>query len=96
MWCYSRNSVFKDNPNFAKGISEALFYYVDKFVLLSSGNSLFMYKYYLDFTKDDLKRLERTDSFVSVNNNLEYSRPGLRLRYLEEINFFPGFDYTEC
>lgn len=33
-----------------------MFYYVDKFILLSSGTTLYLYKYYLDFSKDDLKR----------------------------------------
>jgi len=47
----------KDNPPFGKEIIQAKFYYVDKFVLLASGNGLHMYKYHIDAgQKDDVKR----------------------------------------
>ncbi|XP_028409682.1 WD repeat-containing protein 27-like isoform X2 [Dendronephthya gigantea] len=62
------NKPSKDNPSFSKGISQALFYYVDKFILISSGNSLFMYKYYLDFTKDDLKRYQSKSHYKLVTS----------------------------
>lgn len=48
----------QDNSPFPKEITQAEFYYVDKFVLLSCGNSLHLYKYHIDVRqKDDVKRL---------------------------------------
>ncbi|ESO83374.1 hypothetical protein LOTGIDRAFT_169443 [Lottia gigantea] len=46
----------KNNPSFSKEIRQAQFYYMDKFILLISGNTFYMYKYFLDQTKDDIKR----------------------------------------
>ena len=48
----------QDNSPFPKEITQAKFYYVDKFVLLSCGNGLHLYKYHIDVRqKDDVKRL---------------------------------------
>lgn len=41
---------------FSKPIRSAQFYYLDKFLLLASGRSLYMYLYNLDGTRDDIKR----------------------------------------
>ncbi|XP_064602272.1 WD repeat-containing protein 27-like isoform X2 [Liolophura sinensis] len=46
----------KENPSFSKDVRCAQFYYVDKFVLLVSGNSFYLYKYHLDSTREDIKR----------------------------------------
>ena len=45
------NSIFK------KEITTACFYYLDKFILLTSGNEIYLYKYHIDTSKpDDIKR----------------------------------------
>ena len=50
----------QDNSPFPKEITQAKFYYVDKFVLLSCGNGLHLYKYHIDVRqKDDVKRLDQ-------------------------------------
>lgn len=50
-------STDKLNTPFTKEVTTAQFYYLDKFILLSSGNSLYLYKYHLDTAKtDDIKR----------------------------------------
>lgn len=54
---FSFSFSWQDNPPFAKEITQAKFYYVDKFVLLACGNGLHMYKYHIDVgQKDDVKR----------------------------------------
>lgn len=45
------------NQPFKKDITFAQFYYLDKFILLTSGNSLYLYKYHIDTsTPDDITR----------------------------------------
>ena len=45
------------NVPFSKEIVHGCFYYMDKFLILVSGQSFFMYKYHLDTDKvDDIKR----------------------------------------
>lgn len=41
---------------FSKPIRSAQFYYLDKFLLLASGPSLYLYLYNVDITRDDIKR----------------------------------------
>lgn len=42
---------------FLKEITNAKFYYLDKFILITSGNGLHLYKYQIDASKpDDIKR----------------------------------------
>ena len=62
--CYFR--VLQDNPAFSKEINQARFYYVDKFVLLSSGNGLYMYKYHVDLQKEAIKRCIYLFLFLSI------------------------------
>ncbi|XP_052766910.1 WD repeat-containing protein 27-like [Mya arenaria] len=52
----SNAPVHKENPAFSKEIQSAQFYFMDKFILMCSGNTLFLYKYYIDPTKDDVQR----------------------------------------
>ena len=45
------------NSPFPKEVTHAQFYYLDKFILLISGNTLYLYKYHIDTTKpDDIRR----------------------------------------
>ncbi|XP_052273878.1 WD repeat-containing protein 27-like isoform X3 [Dreissena polymorpha] len=46
----------KENPLFSKEIHFAKFYFMDKFILLSSVNTLYMYKYFIDLNKNDIQR----------------------------------------
>ena len=47
----------KTNTLFAKEVTSAQFYYLDRFILLSAGNSFYLYKYHIDTAKiDDIKR----------------------------------------
>ncbi|XP_065919304.1 WD repeat-containing protein 27-like isoform X2 [Dysidea avara] len=43
----------KSNVPFNKDINHAQFFYMDKFILLTSANSLYLYKYNIDLSKPD-------------------------------------------
>lgn len=58
----------KDNVVFPKEVNFARFYYMDKFILLTSGNTLYMYKYYLEQTKDDIKRYLSNSKYKQVTS----------------------------
>lgn len=58
----------KDNVPFPKEVNFARFYYMDKFILLTSGNTLYMYKYYLEQTKDDIKRYLSNSKYKQVTS----------------------------
>ncbi|XP_043928751.1 WD repeat-containing protein 27 [Protopterus annectens] len=45
---------------FHKPIRSAQFYFMDKFILMSSGSDIQLLAYYLDIKKDDLKRYKQT------------------------------------
>ena len=48
------------SPAFPREITDARFYYLDKFLLLLCGNTLYLYKYHVDTAKpDDIKRYEQ-------------------------------------
>ena len=52
---------------FPKGsLGQCQFYYMDKFILLSAGNALKLYKYALDLTVNDLKRYQRRSRYRVV------------------------------
>lgn len=69
----------KPNTTFPGSISCCSFYYVDKFLLLSSKNSLYLYKYYIETEevkqkeKNDLRKYEVSNTpsqiFRLLNNN---------------------------
>lgn len=43
--------------SFNKVVTHAQFYYMDKFILLTSANNLYLYKYNIDLGKvDEIKR----------------------------------------
>ncbi len=45
------------NPPFPKDVTDAQFYYMDKFILLTCSNSLHLYKYHIDTARpDDIRR----------------------------------------
>lgn len=50
----------QDNAPFSKEVTRAEFYYLDKFVLLVTGNRVGLYKYHIgDGHQDDIKRSEQ-------------------------------------
>ncbi|XP_067667942.1 WD repeat-containing protein 27-like [Haliotis asinina] len=46
----------KNNASFPREVRHGQFFYMDKFVLLTCGSSLHLYKYYLDSARDEIKR----------------------------------------
>ena len=49
--------MLQDNALFSKPVQSAQFYYMDRFVLLASGEFLHLYKYQLNMgVKSDIKR----------------------------------------
>eukprot|EP00794_Sanderia_malayensis_P020041 gene20041-22008_t len=58
----------QSNPSFPKEITKASFYYVDKFVLLSCLNSLYMYKYHIGEEKNDIKRYHTQNRYKLVRD----------------------------
>ncbi|KAG5831364.1 hypothetical protein ANANG_G00302970 [Anguilla anguilla] len=49
-------TLIMGGEKFSKPVKSAQFYYLDKFLLLSSGNALHLYLYHLDMARDDIKR----------------------------------------
>ena len=47
-------------------LTSGQFYYMDKFLLLSVGSDLCLYKYALDLAANDLKRYDRRSRFKLV------------------------------
>ncbi|KAM9364952.1 WD repeat-containing protein 27 [Pholidichthys leucotaenia] len=57
--CISEPAITMGKNVFSKPIRGAQFYYLDKFLLLASGPSLYMYLYNVDDTHDDIKRYQQ-------------------------------------
>ncbi|XP_051233705.1 WD repeat-containing protein 27 isoform X2 [Dicentrarchus labrax] len=51
--------IIMGNSMFSKPIRSAQFYYLDKFLLLASGPSLYLYLYNVDITRDSIKRYQQ-------------------------------------
>ncbi|XP_078129687.1 WD repeat-containing protein 27 isoform X2 [Sander vitreus] len=52
-------AIIMGDSLFSKPIRSAQFYYLDKFLLLASGPSLYLYLYNVDITRDDIKRYQQ-------------------------------------
>ncbi|XP_066282972.1 WD repeat-containing protein 27-like [Branchiostoma lanceolatum] len=59
-------SSAKENRAFPHPVRHAQFYYMDKFVLLSCGSAISMFKFHLDQTKDDIKRYQTKSRYKLV------------------------------
>ncbi|XP_041866365.1 WD repeat-containing protein 27 [Melanotaenia boesemani] len=74
--CSSEPAAVMGNNMFSKPIRSAQFYYLDKFVLLASGSSLYLYLYNVDSTHDDIKRyqqrsvIKRTRCLTASSNDI--------------------------
>ena len=60
------NKSEENNEQFCKDVNRATFYYLDKFILLTYGNSLCLYKFNLDASKDDVKRYQTSNCYRLV------------------------------
>ncbi|XP_061172644.1 WD repeat-containing protein 27-like isoform X2 [Saccostrea echinata] len=58
----------KENAPFPKEIKNAQFYYMDRFLILTSSNTLHVYKYHLDPTKQDIKRYVNKSRYKQVQS----------------------------
>ncbi|XP_054456736.1 WD repeat-containing protein 27 [Anoplopoma fimbria] len=52
-------AIIMGDSMFSKPIRGAQFYYLDKFLLLASGPSLYLYLYNVDITRDNIKRYQQ-------------------------------------
>lgn len=58
----------KDNKPFTKEIKHAQFFYVDKFILLTHGPNLSLFKYHIAQIKDDIKKYQCRNRYKLVGN----------------------------
>ncbi|XP_077469394.1 WD repeat-containing protein 27 isoform X1 [Stigmatopora argus] len=79
---------------FPKHIKAAQFYYLDKFVLVASGDSLQLYLYHLDVTHDDIKRYQQR-SFVKLSSCFS-TTSGTHITDLSAINDFFSYIVLAC
>ncbi|XP_042358717.1 WD repeat-containing protein 27 [Plectropomus leopardus] len=52
-------AIIMGDSMFSKPLRSAQFYYLDKFLLLASGPSLYLYLYHVDTTRDDIRRYQQ-------------------------------------
>ncbi|XP_063731267.1 WD repeat-containing protein 27 [Eleginops maclovinus] len=52
-------AIIMGDSMFSKPVRSAQFYYLDKFLLLASGPSLYLYLYNVDITRDNIKRYQQ-------------------------------------
>uniref|UniRef100_A0A2C9JMH7 Anaphase-promoting complex subunit 4 WD40 domain-containing protein n=1 Tax=Biomphalaria glabrata TaxID=6526 RepID=A0A2C9JMH7_BIOGL len=57
-----------DNAPYSKELKNAQFFYVDKFILLTHGPDLYLYKYYITDEKDDIKRYQLRNRYKIVSS----------------------------
>lgn len=63
----SAGKTVMNHEQFSKEITEAQFFYIDKFFLIVSGNCLYLYKYCIDTEKpDDVKRYQNNSRYKLV------------------------------
>ncbi|XP_061815017.1 WD repeat-containing protein 27 isoform X1 [Nerophis lumbriciformis] len=96
LWTHdiSEPAVIMGKQMFSKPIKGAQFYYLDKFLLLASGDSLHLYLYHVDVTHDDIKRYEHR-SFVKLARCFSTSS-GADITDLSAINDFFSYIVLAC
>ncbi|XP_061545675.1 WD repeat-containing protein 27 isoform X2 [Phycodurus eques] len=87
-------AVIMGKNMFAKHIKAAQFYYLDKFLLLASGDSLHLYLYHVDVTHDDIKRYQQR-SFVQLSSCFATSS-GADITDLSAISDFFSYIVLAC
>ncbi|XP_060081594.1 WD repeat-containing protein 27-like [Ylistrum balloti] len=80
--------VSKENPLFPREVKFGRFYYMDKFILLTSGSTMFMYKYHLDLTKQDIKRYLSKSRYKLVTS---FSLEAQQITALSAVNGFYSY-----
>ncbi|KAL5009013.1 hypothetical protein ScPMuIL_014594 [Solemya velum] len=83
-----KSKTFKTIGCFNKEIISARFYYMDKFIFLTSGHELFLYKYYLDTSKEDIKRYINSCKYKLVQT---FSVDSQRITAFSAINSFYSY-----
>ncbi|XP_038078106.1 WD repeat-containing protein 27-like isoform X2 [Patiria miniata] len=77
------------NRVFAKEVKAARFYYVDKFLLLASGGALYLHKFVLDTSVDDIKRYQSNSRYKLVKSfQLEQAQ---QITALSAVNGFHSY-----
>ncbi|XP_051936090.1 WD repeat-containing protein 27 isoform X2 [Hippocampus zosterae] len=87
-------AVIMGKNMFSKPIKAAQFYYLDKFLLLASGDSLHLYLYHVDVTHDDIKRYQQR-SYVKLSGCFSTSS-GADITDLSAINDFFAYIVLAC
>lgn len=84
----SKSGTFKSIPRFTKEIISAQFYYMDKFIILTSGNVLYLYKYHLNTAKEDIKRYLNACKYKLVQT---FSMDSQRITACSAVNSFYSY-----
>ncbi|XP_061692752.1 WD repeat-containing protein 27 isoform X3 [Syngnathoides biaculeatus] len=87
-------AVIMGKNMFSKFIKAAQFYYLDKFLLLASGDSIHLYLYHVDVSHDDIKRYQQR-SFVQLSSSFSTSS-GADITDLSAINDFFSYIVVAC
>lgn len=81
--------ILQSNIEFPKEVRCAQFYYMDKFLLLTSGNKIYLYKYLIDPTKSDVKRYVNNSKYKLVK---QLDMPSIQqVTALSTINSFYSY-----
>ncbi|XP_067465953.1 WD repeat-containing protein 27 isoform X1 [Thunnus thynnus] len=87
-------AIIMGDSMFSKPIRSAQFYYLDKFLLLASGHSLYLYLYNVDVTRDDIKRYQQR-SFIRMAGCIP-TKSGTDITDLSAINDFFSYIVLVC
>uniref|UniRef100_A0A3Q2P1J0 WD repeat domain 27 n=1 Tax=Fundulus heteroclitus TaxID=8078 RepID=A0A3Q2P1J0_FUNHE len=89
----SEPAIIMGDTMFSKPIRGAQFYYLDKFILLTSGPSVHLYLYNVDLTRDDIKRYKQR-SFIKLTSCLTPSVSDITA--LSGVNDFLSYIVLVC
>ncbi|XP_021170339.2 WD repeat-containing protein 27 [Fundulus heteroclitus] len=89
----SEPAIIMGDTMFSKPIRGAQFYYLDKFILLTSGPSVHLYLYNVDLTRDDIKRYKQR-SFIKLTSCLTPSASDITA--LSAVNDFLSYIVLVC
>ncbi|XP_070697667.1 WD repeat-containing protein 27 [Pempheris klunzingeri] len=87
-------AIIMGDSMFSKPIRSAHFYYLDKFLLLASGPSLYLYLYNVDITRDDIKRY-RQRSVVKLSRSFT-TTSATDITALSAVNDFLSYMVLVC
>ncbi|KAK1905760.1 WD repeat-containing protein 27 [Dissostichus eleginoides] len=87
-------AIIMGNSMFSKPVRSAQFYYLDKFLLLASGPSLYLYLYNVDITRDNIKRYQQR-SVVKLTKCIT-STSATDITALSAINDFFSYIVLAC